>query len=364
MGRVAVSAVLAVFTLAVPWPAAGGGRSLAAETPLSATASSGSREAGSGQVSAEPLSPALEEGLRLIGKRQYEEAAKVVKKALGKEKPSARGYLLLAQAYAGLRAYKNVLESCDKAVACAAAASDKAVAHNTKGIALFLRASEKQPPGADDLKAAAGEFRAALEVDPSLHMARYNLGKAMLRAGDDAAGTEQLRLYLAVSPTGAAAKDAERMIANPRRARENFAPDFNVETLDGEHLDLEGLRGKVVIVDFWASWCGPCLETVKYLRAIQKKYAVQPVVLLSISVDDDADAWRAAIADGKMTWRHSIDASGRVAKLFSVGPIPTTVVIDGEGIVRGRLVGYSDSFGFELEDAVRDGLKRLAPAGK
>jgi thiol-disulfide isomerase/thioredoxin len=154
------------------------------------------------------------------------------------------------------------------------------------------------------------------------------------------------------------------MIANPRRARENFAPDFNVETLDGEHLDLEGLRGKVVIVDFWASWCGPCLETVKYLRAIQKKYAVQPVVLLSISVDDDADAWRAAIADGKMTWRHSIDASGRVAKLFSVGPIPTTVVIDGEGIVRGRLVGYSDSFGFELEDAVRDGLKRLAPAGK
>ncbi len=347
----------------MPWLAVLVAVILAWPSPAAASSFS-SRETVPQQASAEPLSPALQEALRLIGKRQYEEAAKILKKALGKEKPTARGYLLLAQAYAGLRAYKNVLESCDKAIGCAATASDKAVAHNTKGIALFLRAGEKQPPGADDLKAAAEEFRAALELDPSLHTTRYNLGKAMLKAGDDAAGIEQLRLYLAVAPLGAAAKDAERMIANPRRARENFAPDFSVETLDGERLDLESLRGKVVIVDFWASWCGPCLETVKYLRAIQKKYAAQPVVLLSISVDDDASAWRAAIAEGKMAWRHSLDDSGRISKLFSVGPIPTTVVIDGEGIIRGRLVGYSESYGFELEDAVRDGLKRLAPAGK
>jgi thiol-disulfide isomerase/thioredoxin/Tfp pilus assembly protein PilF len=352
MGRVRWLAVLAVLILAAPWPATG-------------VIGAAEQQAGSSAAaSAEPLSPALQEGLRLIAKRQYEDAAKALKKALDKEKPTSRGYLLLAQAYAGLREYKNVLESCDKAIACAATASDKAVAHNTKGVALFLRGSEKQPPGANDLKAAAGEFSVALDVDPSLHTAHYNLGKAMLKAGNDAAGIEQLRLYLAVAPLGAAAKDAERMIANPRRARENFAPDFSVETLDGEKIDLESLRGKVVIVDFWASWCGPCLETVKYLRAIQKKYAAQPVVLLSISVDDDADAWRAAIAAGKMTWRHSMDGNGRVSKLFGVGPIPMTVVIDGEGIIRGRLVGFSDSFGFELEDAVRDGLKRLAPAGK
>jgi thiol-disulfide isomerase/thioredoxin len=354
MGRVPRLAVLGVLTLAALWPARGVVKAAGQQAGSTASAS----------ASAEPLSPALQEGLRLIGKRQYEDAAKVLKKALGKEKPTARGYLLLAQAYAGLRAYKNVIESCDKAIGCATTASDKAVAHNTKGIALFLRGSEKKPFGVDDLQAAAEQFRATLDADPNVHMARYNLGKALLRAGDDAAGIEQLRLYVAVAPTGAAAKDAERMIANPRRARENFAPDFSVETLDGEHVDLESLRGKVVIVDFWASWCGPCLETVKYLRAIQKKYAAQPVVLLSISVDDDAEAWRAAISAGKMTWRHSLDPGDRVAKAFSVGPIPMTVVIDGEGIIRGRLVGYSDSYGLEIEDAVRDGLKRLVPAGK
>jgi hypothetical protein len=85
---------------------------------------------------------------------------------------------------------------------------------------------------------------------------------------------------------------------------------------------------------------------------------------LAVTDRYDADAWRAAIAAGKMAWRHSLDGSGRVAKAFSVWPIPTTVVIDGEGIIRGRLVGFFDSFGFELEDAVRDGLKRLSAAGK
>lgn len=234
----------------------------------SAAPPSGGGEAGAEPASAAPLSPAMEEAFALLRMRQYDDAVKVFKKALGKETPTARGYLGLAQAYDGLNAYKSVLESCDKAVECAASAGEKAIAHNTKGVALFSRASEKQPPGADDLKAAAQEFGATLELDPGFQMARYNLGMVLLKAGDDAAGVEQLRGYLAAAPDGAAAKDAERMIANPRRARENFAPDFSVETLDGE------------------------------------------------------------------------------------------------GIIRGRLVGYWDSFGFELEDAVRDGLKRLSPGGK
>lgn len=195
-------------------------------------------------------------------------------------------------------------------------------------------------------------------------MARYNLGMVMLKTGDDPAGIEWLRGYLAASPGGGAARDAERMIANPRRAREDFAPDFSVVTIDGEHLDLESLHGRVVVLDFWASWCGPCRDSIAFLRGLQKKYAAQPVVLVSISVDTDAAAWRATIADEKMTWRHHLDSSGRISRLFGVRPIPTTVVIDGEGIVRDRIIGVSRSYGLTLEADVRDGLKRLAAAGK
>ena len=336
----------------------------AAGTLPSAAPPSGGGEAGPEPASSEPLSPGREEAFALLRIRQYDDAVKAFKKTLGREKPTARGYLGLAQAYDGLNAYKSVLESCDRAIECATAASEKAVAHNTKGVALFSRASEKRPPSPDDLQAAAQEFRTTLNLDPGFQMARYNLGMVMLKAGDDAAGSEQLRGYLAEAPNGAAAKDADRMIANPRRAREDFAPDFSVVTLDGEHIDLESLHGNVVVIDFWASWCAPCRETVGYLRGIQKKYAAQPVVLLSVSIDTDAAAWHAAIADQKMAWRHSLDGSGRIAKLFGVRPIPTTVVIDGEGIVRERIVGFSGSYGFTLETAVRNGLKRLTATGK
>jgi thioredoxin-like negative regulator of GroEL len=336
----------------------------AAGTLPSAAPPSGGGEAGPEPASAEPLSPGLEEAFALLRMRQYDDSVRVFKKALGREKPTARAYLGLAQAYDGLNAYKNVLESCDKAIQCATTDSVKAIARNTRGVALVSKASSKQPPNADDLKAAAQEFRTSLDLDPSFHMARYNLGIVMLKAGDDAAGIESLRGYLAAAPDGAAAKDAERMIANPRRAREDFAPDFSVVTIDGEHLDLESLRGRVVVLDFWASWCGPCHDSIAFLRGIQKKYAGQPVVLVSISVDTDAAAWRAAIADEKMVWRHHLDSSGRISRLFGVRPIPTTVVIDGEGIVRDRIIGVSPSYGLTLESDVRDGLKRLAAAGK
>jgi thioredoxin-like negative regulator of GroEL len=325
---------------------------------------SGGGESGPDPASAEPLSPGLEEAFALLRLRQYDDAVKGFKKALDREKPSSRGYLGLAQAYHGLNAYKNVLESCDKAVDCAASASEKATAHNMKGIALFSRAEAKRPPDAEDLNAAVREFHTTLDLDPSFHMARYNLGMVMLKMGDDPAGVEWLRGYLAAAPGGAAAKDAERMIENPRRAREDFAPDFSVVTNDGEHLDLESLRGRVVVLDFWASWCGPCRDSIAFLRGLQKKYSAQPVVLVSISVDTDAGAWRAAIAEEKMAWRHYLDSSGRVSRLFGVRPIPTTVVIDGEGIVRDRIVGVSRSYGLTLEADVKDGLKRLAASGK
>jgi thiol-disulfide isomerase/thioredoxin/Tfp pilus assembly protein PilF len=333
--------------------------SAARTLPAAAPAAAGG-EADADTPSTEPLSPEMEEAFALLRLRQYEEAVRMFRKALGQDKTSARGYFGLAQAYDGLSAYKNVLESCDRAIEFAQTPRMKAAVHNLKGVSLFARASQKQPPNNDDLLAAEKEFRAVLGIDPAFHMVRYNLGVVMLKAGNDAAGIDWLIGYLEVAPDGAAAKDAVRMIANPRRARENFAPDFSIVTLDGEHVDLESLRGQVVVLDFWASWCAPCREAVPYLRGIQKKFTGRPVTLISISVDQDAAAWKRAIASGKMGWRHYLDTSGHVAKLFGVRPIPTTVVIDGEGIIRDTITGFTPSFGVTLEDDILKALKALA----
>ena len=87
---------------------------------------------------------------------------------------------------------------------------------------------------------------------------RFNLGLVLLRMERDDEGVSELREFVKLVPNAASAAEARRMIADPRRARVSFAPDFAVVSLDGQKLSLESLRGKTVLIDFWGTWCPPC----------------------------------------------------------------------------------------------------------
>jgi hypothetical protein len=88
-------------------------------------------------------------------------------------------------------------------------------------------------------------------------------------------------------------------------------------------------------------------------------------VLISISVDRDANAWRRAVAADKMTWPQHLDAAGTVARLFKIQPIPTTIVLDGDGIVRDRIEGYSSGYAAALDGDLRKWIRALtAPQSK
>ena len=84
-----------------------------------------------------------------------------------------------------------------------------------------------------------------------------------------------------------------------------------------------------------------------------------PLTLISVSVDEHAAAWREAVTREKRTWPQVHDQAGRMGRLFGIRPIPTVIVIDGEGIVRDRLFGYSGFYRAKLESGVRDALERL-----
>jgi thiol-disulfide isomerase/thioredoxin/Tfp pilus assembly protein PilF len=308
---------------------------------------------------AEALSPEMEEAFAGLRLKRYDEAVRLFRKALDKEPASARGYIGLGRCYEGLGAFKNQIEAAEKAIACAKDVQTRATALNLKGLALYLRGVARQPPDRDDLALADEAYQGALGLDPGLDIARYNLGILHLRTLEDSEGVEWLRAYLAAAPKGPYAADATRYIENPRRARENYAPDFSLVTSEGEHLDLESLRGKVVILDFWASWCGPCKETLPTLRKLAQRHAAAPFVLISISVDRDAGAWRRAVAADKMTWPQHLDAGGAVARLFKIQPIPTTIVLDGDGIVRDRIEGYSSRYAATLDAGLRKWLRAL-----
>ena len=126
-------------------------------------------------------------------------------------------------------------------------------------------------------------------------------------------------------------------------AGDNTAPHFTLRDLDGKTFKLAELRGKPIVLDFWATWCGPCRASMPHLSALQERYAAQGLVVLGLSLDDlpapqvrrFADRlgvrFRLAMADEQV-----MDAYGPIRS------IPTTFFISRKGEVVRRVVGYID----------------------
>lgn len=114
------------------------------------------------------------------------------------------------------------------------------------------------------------------------------------------------------------------------------APDFTLNTPEGKAVKLSDFKGKVVMLDFWASWCGPCRgENPNVVRAY-KKYNSKGFEILSVSLDQSKQQWEKAIAADKLTWTHVSDLKGwksAAASLYRVKGIPKTFLLDKEGKV-------------------------------
>ncbi|MBC8030289.1 MAG: TlpA family protein disulfide reductase [Pyrinomonadaceae bacterium] len=170
-----------------------------------------------------------------------------------------------------------------------------------------------------------------------------------------------MKKYLELEPNAADSERVTKMIENPRRAREAYAPDFSITTADGEHITLEDLRGKVVVLDFWGTWCPPCVESIPALRALNKKFSKEPsFVLIGVSTDAEEETWREFTAKEKMIWPQYWDRDRRVVRAFSVRAFPTYVVIDHEGIIRFRTSGTSWERSAFLYDAIKKHVKLVA----
>ncbi len=150
------------------------------------------------------------------------------------------------------------------------------------------------------------------------------------------------------------------MIENPRRARESFAPRFSVVTLDRELVDLDSLKGKVVLLDFWGTWCPPCVAAVPILKDLQKRHAKDAFVILSVSSDTDETVVRAFTDKNRIVWPQYWDRDRKVQQAFDVRAFPTYVLIDDEGVVRFRTSGGGLQEPMGLEDAIRKQLKAAA----
>jgi peroxiredoxin len=135
------------------------------------------------------------------------------------------------------------------------------------------------------------------------------------------------------------------------------APDFTLRSMDGQNLRLGEQRGRVVMVNFWATWCGPCRQEMPHLNRLYEKYRTSGFVLFGVNVDEDTR--NAAAVATKMGLKFPVlpDADKKVSKQYDLSAMPSTVLIDRDGKVRHVHRGYREGFETMYDQQIRALLK-------
>jgi thiol-disulfide isomerase/thioredoxin len=135
------------------------------------------------------------------------------------------------------------------------------------------------------------------------------------------------------------------------------APDFSVTTLSGQTFSSQNLHGRVVLLEFWATWCAPCIATMPSMQGLDRKFLGRPFVLLGVSLDQDRNAWRTFVTKDKMTWPQYLDHSQELQRKFKVQGPPAYILIDANGDIRFRQLGWVPTTTFQLTAEINKALQ-------
>lgn len=140
------------------------------------------------------------------------------------------------------------------------------------------------------------------------------------------------------APTSTALPAPTPVRIQPRATRETGkAIDFEIETFDGETIKLSDFEGKVVVLNFWASWCPPCRWEMPFFERMSQEYEDQDVVFLGVAISDTLENVRAFAEGVGVTYHNGLDETGEIARNYSVVSLPTTFFIGKDGNVERRL---------------------------
>lgn len=137
------------------------------------------------------------------------------------------------------------------------------------------------------------------------------------------------------------------------------APDFTITGFDGRTVTLSELRGQVVIINFWASWCPPCREEAAYLEQTWRKYEDRGVVFIGVDYVDTKKAALAYIDEFDITYINGPDLGTRIAQAYNIKGVPETFYVDKRGILRGMHIGPLKSP--ELDEKIDELLAESYP---
>jgi tetratricopeptide (TPR) repeat protein len=211
--------------------------------------------------------------------------------------------------------------------------ANEAEMYNILGVVLYLQ----------NEKASYDEAVVALQKAIELSNGKvvksyYNLGFALIKSGKEQEGIEVLKKYVELDPTASEVAQAKAVIGNVKLVDAKVAPSFNVKSHTGDEISLEKARGKIVLLDFWASWCVPCRMDMPEIKRIWKKYGGDNrFSLIGIDLDSSKPPFEAYMKEEGISWQQYYDGLGwgnKIARLYGVYSIPQTILIDHEGVIR------------------------------
>lgn len=136
----------------------------------------------------------------------------------------------------------------------------------------------------------------------------------------------------------------------------NLAPDFQLQTLNGQTVSLKALRGKPVLINFWATWCPPCKAEMPYLQQINDTWSAKGLVLLAVDIGEKPATVEKFMTELNLSMTIPMDTDGKVAKAYLIGAIPTTFLIDKDGVIRQKVIGA-----FPSVEAIEKELSKIMP---
>ncbi len=336
---------LAVLCLLIlPW------FSLRAQTPLPPPAAI----AAPAYLSDPRYVAAINEAMRLKRDREYlfelEALKKANKIAEGKSLPCLD---FMFELQIALNDSKGALATATEYQTAAVAPRDKSIAERNIAAAILMQAGDKPKPA--QLEAAHTALQAAIADFPGNNSARWSDACVLARMGK----TAEARVAFNACAEAASAKDpmryrAKHFAEDPSLSLHKMAPAFEVTTLDGTRFNLDNMTGRVVLVDFWATWCGPCKQELPNIQKIAKEFANEPLTIISISWDADEHQWKDFVSKHEMTWLQYRDANHQLSDRFGINAIPHYFTIDSDGVLTAEMLGS----GHDVEGKLKKLLKR------
>jgi thiol-disulfide isomerase/thioredoxin len=211
--------------------------------------------------------------------------------------------------------------------------------------------------GSQRLGDAETAFRAAVAANPECTECGFNLGFVLLKESKDAEGVAALKTVLPQLKGTPREREVERFIADPARARKDFAPEFSLKAANGEPVNLDTLHGKVVLMDFWGAWCVPCRQSVPLLKQLAEGFDPAKVAIVSVDEHDSRETWTQFVVKNGMSWTQVYDGDGSLQRAFAVDGFPTSVLLSKTGIILQKFKGWGPGWESVMRGEIEKALQ-------